>query len=91
MSFLFDEEDDTWDFNGDGSILRTVRTADIFEVTVTAFPAYPATSVGVRNHYRSTIDRFEAIRRNHTVPATPERDWLDDRLRLLWRLHEAAR
>ena len=90
MSFSFDEQEDTWDFNDDSTIVRTVRKADIFEVTVTGFPAYPATSVDVRSFYRSTIERFEQVKR--TVPrATAENDWLDDRLRLLWRLHAASR
>ena len=89
MSFSFDEQEDTWEFNEDGTIVRTVRKADIYEVTVTAFPAYPETSIDVRTYYRSAIDRFEQIRRG-TDPATQERDCMDDRIRLAWRLHEAT-
>jgi Escherichia/Staphylococcus phage prohead protease len=89
MSFSFDEQEDTWEFNEDGTIVRTVRKADIYEVTVTGFPAYPETSVDVRSHYRATIERFEEIKRT-TAPATPERSWLDDHIRLAWRLHEAS-
>jgi hypothetical protein len=90
MSFSFDEIEDTWAFNEDGSILRTVRKADIYEVTITGFPAYPATTVDARSYYKSNIDRLEEVKRG-TAAATEQRDWLDDRLRLLWRLHEAAR
>jgi hypothetical protein len=90
MSFSFDESEDTWAFNEDGSILRTVRKADIYEVTITGFPAYPATSVNARSHYETNITKLKQVR-DATDPATAQRDWLDDRLRLLWRLHEAAR
>jgi hypothetical protein len=90
MSFSFDEQEDTWAFNEDGTILRTVRKADIYEVTVTAFPAYPATTVDARSYYQSNIERLEGIRRG-TAAATPERDWLDDQIRLMWRRHEAMR
>lgn len=90
MSFSFDEQEDTWEFNADKSIIRTVRKADIYEVTITAFPAYPETSVDVRSYYRDVITRLGQTRKS-TNPATPERDWHDDQIRLAWRLHEAAR
>jgi hypothetical protein len=90
MSFSFDEQEDTWAFNEDGSILRTVRKADIYEVTITGFPAYPATTVDVRSYYQTSISRLEEVKKG-AGRSTPEGDWLDDRIRLLWRLHEAAR
>lgn len=51
MSFAFQvrrENGDTWAKGADGVAERTLLDADLFEVSPVVFPAYPATSVGVR-------------------------------------------
>lgn len=47
-SFGFIAQDDDWS-RSDGMTLRTLNDADVFDVTVTSMPAYPATSVQVRS------------------------------------------
>jgi HK97 family phage prohead protease len=47
MSFIFDVVDDAWETR-DGVPHRTVRKADIYEVSWVYFPAYPQTDAGAR-------------------------------------------
>lgn len=47
MSFIFDVIDDQWETR-DGTPHRTVKKADIYEVSFVFFPAYPTTEAGVR-------------------------------------------
>lgn len=52
MSFAFQKthNGDTWEKPGpDGVAERTLLDADLYEVSPVTFPAYPATSVGVRS------------------------------------------
>lgn len=49
MSFAFNALDETWDEMEDGTIVRTLLKVRLFEVSPVTFPAYPATSVGVRS------------------------------------------
>lgn len=52
MSFAFSAKrdgGDTWAKGGDGVAERTLLDADLWEVSPVTFPAYPATSVGVRS------------------------------------------
>lgn len=52
MSFAFAarrDGGDTWTKGADGVAERTLLDADLFEVSPVVFPAYPATSVGVRS------------------------------------------
>jgi HK97 family phage prohead protease len=48
MSFAFNALDETWDELEDGTVVRTLLKVRLFEVSPVTFPAYPATSVGVR-------------------------------------------
>ena len=51
MSFAFApkrDNGDTWAKGADGVAERTLIDADLFEVSPVVFPAYPATTVGVR-------------------------------------------
>jgi hypothetical protein len=95
MSFVFDEIEDTWEFKKDGTILRTVQKAELYEVTITGFPAYPATSIGLRSTdsinplYQPTLTLLERAR-STVEKSTPEADWIDDRYRLLLRLAETS-
>ena len=48
MSFAFRTKSERWDQTDDGEI-RTVTEADLFDVSLVTYPAYPETSVGVRS------------------------------------------
>ena len=50
MSFGFTVEKDTWDIDHkDESAIRTLDQVSLFEVSATAFPAYPQTAVATRS------------------------------------------
>jgi HK97 family phage prohead protease len=48
MSFGFFVEQDDWILADDGSAVRTIIQADLFEISPVAFPAYPQTTVDAR-------------------------------------------
>lgn len=48
MSFAFRTKSERWDQTDDGEI-RTVTEADLFDVSLVTYPAYPETSVQVRS------------------------------------------
>lgn len=48
MSFGFRTLEDTWDEDGEGQLVRTLLKVKLYEVSPVSFPAYSATSVGVR-------------------------------------------
>lgn len=48
MSFAFRAIEEDWDFSGNMPS-RTVAKSNLYEVTATASPAYPDTSIGVRS------------------------------------------
>lgn len=61
-SFGFVVHEDEWAVRGD-SLLRTVEDMTIMEVSVVAFPAYPATRVRVdRAAYRQEMDTLARVR-----------------------------
>ena len=49
MSFRFRVVKEQWDEKRDDAPLRTIKELDLFELGPVAFPAYTATSVGVRS------------------------------------------
>lgn len=49
QSFGFRVLEDDWAYSDDDVLVRTVLSVKLFEVTVTSIPAYPDTSVDVRN------------------------------------------
>nr|MBP9053593.1 HK97 family phage prohead protease [Ilumatobacteraceae bacterium] len=50
MSFRFRVTREEWDESGDDDVpVRTIRELDLFELGPVVFPAYEATSVGVRS------------------------------------------
>jgi HK97 family phage prohead protease len=56
MSFGFFATDDTWQKADDGTPIRTVLGADVFEVSIVAMPAYPTTSVQARNKAAALVE-----------------------------------
>ena len=53
MSFGFICVDESWSVMPDGTKLRTVSDADLFDVSVVTYPAYKSSSVGVARSLRS--------------------------------------
>jgi HK97 family phage prohead protease len=49
-SFGFNTVEDQWTVAADGSALRTLLDVDLFEISITSFPAYQETSVEARSH-----------------------------------------
>lgn len=49
MSFAFRTLEQTWDEDEEGVLIRTLLKVKLYEVSPVTFPAYPATSVGVRS------------------------------------------
>ena len=52
MSIGFRALEDTWDEDETGILIRTLNKIKLYEVSPVTFPAYPATSVGVRSEER---------------------------------------
>lgn len=48
-SFGFNVRAERWEDGGDRLPLRIIEDVDLWEVTLTAFPAYPTTSASIRN------------------------------------------
>lgn len=63
MSFGFRVTHDEWDETGDIPV-RTIKALELYEVTVTAFPAYPDTSIGMRS-----LDEARKERRQSEIAA----------------------
>lgn len=49
-SFAFRVEEEEWEWNDDGPDLRTIKKAEVFDVSPVTYPAYPDTTVGQRAH-----------------------------------------
>lgn len=56
-SFGFRVRSEEWDDGGRRLPLRTITDVDLFEITLTAFPAYPTTSASVRAAGEATAAR----------------------------------
>src|SRR5690606_32247160 len=53
MSFGFRVVKDDWERKPDGTIIRTLKEVQLFDVSPVTFPAYPQTSVQVRDMLRA--------------------------------------
>jgi hypothetical protein len=49
VSFGFSTVDDSWAADSGGSVVRTLLDIDLFEISVTSFPAYNSSSVNTRS------------------------------------------
>lgn len=67
MSFRFRVTREEWDGTGD-TPLRTIRELDLFELGPVVFPAYEATSVGVRSLLADLDDTQRARLRDELFP-----------------------
>jgi HK97 family phage prohead protease len=67
-SFGFQVRAETWDDGGDRLPLRTITDVDLYELTLTAFPAYETTSAGLRSDNASAARRrVEAAQRKRGI------------------------
>jgi hypothetical protein len=67
-SFGFRVRAESWDDGGDRLPLRTITDLDLFELTLTAFPAYPTTSASLRSeNAASARRRCEAAQRRRGI------------------------
>lgn len=48
-SFGFVTRDDAWAVDANGNVTRTLLDVDLFEISITSFPAYQSTSVSARS------------------------------------------
>lgn len=60
MSFGFRTIKDQWDHQPDGSVIRTLLEVELFDVSPVTFPAYPQTSVKVRDYLRAMAEESRA-------------------------------
>lgn len=67
MSFRFRARKEEWDETQDPP-MRTIIEADLYEITYTAFPAYPDTEVGLRS-----LEHARAEKRQHNKAAAAAR------------------
>ena len=49
VSFGFNTVEDSWAADAQGNVVRTLLDVDLFEISITSFPAYEATSVNTRS------------------------------------------
>lgn len=70
-SFGFFCLDDVWQMDNSGNILRTVKAAEVFDVSVVTYPAYTATSASLRSLWREgRPESIDAAIRSLEAPKT---------------------
>ena len=74
MSFGFMVDRDDWTRTADGATVRTVLEGRLLEVSPVAFPAYPASSVGVRALFGAVPEIPESYRRAPVTESTQARE-----------------
>jgi HK97 family phage prohead protease len=78
MSFGFTVNDDNWEELEDGTEMRELLDVDLIEVSVVTFPAYQATSAGVRSIDQAEEEvkkRYED--RTKEKPSGPDQRFFD--------------
>ncbi|WP_433963655.1 HK97 family phage prohead protease [Tunturiibacter gelidiferens] len=61
-SFGFVCQNDVWNEDNEGRVVRTLLDVDLYEVTITAAPAYPDTSVSLRSAPKEIRSRINETR-----------------------------
>ncbi|SDC02476.1 hypothetical protein SAMN05216337_100152 [Bradyrhizobium brasilense] len=70
-SFGFRVRAEEWEDGDDMLPLRTITDVDLFEITLTAFPAFETTSAGLRStNNEAARRRIEAAMRKRGIPLT---------------------
>lgn len=67
FGFVVEPGGDVWTDRGDGAMLRELRSVRLYEVTVTATPAYASTELALRSRPRPLV----------LAVACPRRAWLE--------------
>jgi len=60
-SFGFSVRNDVWNDAGDGLIIRTLLDLDLYEISITSFPAYPSTTAALRSAPVEIRTRIEQL------------------------------
>lgn len=64
-SFAFRVEDDSWDEDDDGRLIRTIKKfRRLYDISPVTYPAYPDTTVAVRSmddYQKTLLNQFAAI------------------------------
>jgi hypothetical protein len=74
-SFGFICQNDTWGEDASGDAVRTLLDVDLFEITVTCLPAYPDTSLSLRNapiEIRTKLAKRDAGDEQCSCPDQPD-------------------
>ncbi len=71
MSFAFRAVRQTWDDSDPKNILRELEEVQLFDVSPVTYPAYPQTSVSVREHVQSVAPQAAPRDTPHPAP-TPQ-------------------
>jgi HK97 family phage prohead protease len=78
MSFGFMTREDSWQDLEDGTVLRELLDVDLQEVSVVTFPAYQATSAGMRSIDSEDEEVKKRVEeREKDKPTGPEQRYLD--------------
>ncbi len=75
MSFGFRVLEDDWDYADEKNPIRTLKTVELFDVSVVTFPAYPDTTVALRS-----MDNWQAELLKEEVRQKEIRDEIDRQL-----------
>jgi phage head maturation protease len=51
MSFAFSCNLDSWSQDGEGMYIRTILNAELYELSIVAQPAYPASTAALRSQF----------------------------------------
>jgi HK97 family phage prohead protease len=63
MSFMFETEKDSWDFTPKDYPMRTLLDVTLHDISIVTFPAYPQTSVKVRDYLNALNEANEELER----------------------------
>jgi hypothetical protein len=77
-SFGFNTVADKWTVADDGSALRTLLDVDLFEISITSFPAYQQTSVEARSHAAQVTTRRSELDPEAELEGVIDDDGIDD-------------
>jgi uncharacterized protein len=69
-SFGFTVRNDVWNDTADGTILRTLLDLDLYEISITSFPAYTSTTAALRSAPVEMRNRIE--HRDDVAPTEPQ-------------------
>jgi len=81
MSFGFRTKQDEWDERDLKNVIRTLLEVDLFDVSPVTYPAYPATSIGIRSA-KEIYDSHAAAQRSNKAAEIADDQAVNLRYRL---------